>query len=241
MVTVVAGRAMKFVHFVFVESSSAQAFLTSEKIDAIKEIVRATPGLRRALFCLPTQAKDYYTDDGASPRLALQLYYDDLEALEEPISATGHLQALTEQSLWSELPGLQITHQAMYVRSYPVPDPIYKLGDDGLSCSILVHYPGEAEDFNSWLNYYLDHHPYWLTRFPGAREFEVYTRLDWRDAIAWQRIHHMQRNRLIFDNPQALEAALNSPARHDSRADFEKFPPYAGGNFHFPMLSEELV
>lgn len=50
----------------------------------------------------------------------------------------------------------------------------------------------------------------------------------------------MQRNRLIFDGAAALEAALNSPVRHDMRADFEAFPPFSGSNVHYPMFTETL-
>jgi hypothetical protein len=35
----------------------------------------------------------------------------------------------------------------------------------------------------------------------------------------------------------ALTAALNSPVRHEMRADFKQFPPFSGANTHFPMLT----
>ena len=231
---------MSFVHFIYIQSSTATAFLSPEIVTQLQQIVRATPALTRGLFYLPAKAQDYYTDDGPSPRLALQLYYSDLETLEKAICTGGYLQILTDSALWIGLPGLRITHQVMYARDYTLLDTA-DLSDTGEPlCSYLVHYPGKADDLNNWLNYYLDHHPQILRTFPGLREIEIYTRVSWRDALPWESVNYMQRNRLIFDNAAALEAALNSPIRHESRADFEKFPHFTGSNIHFPMLTEDL-
>ena len=231
---------MSLVHFVYIQSNDANTFLSAKIVAQIRQIVIATPGLSRGLFYLPAQAQDYYTDDGPSPRLALQLYYNNLEMLEKTICAKGHLQMLTDSELWTELPGLRITHQVMYARDYTLPSTANLAETDEPLCSYLVHYPGKADDLNNWLNYYLDHHPQILRTFPGLREIEVYTRVGWRDALPWESVNYMQRNRLIFDNATALEAALNSPIRHKSRADFEKLPPFTGSNIHFPMLTEDL-
>ena len=231
---------MSFVHFIYIQSSKANIKLAEEKVTKLREIIRTTPGLTRGLFYLPTTAKDYYTDDGPSPRLALQLYYDDLESLEKTISANGHLQKLNDSTLWAGLPDLRITHQVMYARDYSLDNNDEYADTEQPLCSYLVHYPGKAEDLNAWINYYLDHHPQILRTFPGCREMEVYTRVGWRDALGWEAVNYMQRNRLIFDNAEMLEAALNSPFRHESRADFEKFPNFSGSNIHFPMLTEDL-
>ena len=56
------------------------------------------------------------------------------------------------------------------------------------------------------------------------RELEVYTRLDWVSAVPWPRLYFMQRNKVAFDSPEALTHALNSPVRHEMRADFRTFP-----------------
>ncbi len=232
---------MPFCHFIYVESNDNQFELSGEKIEAAREIVRSVPDLTRGLFYLPAKARDYYTDDGASPRLALQLYYDTLEALERTISADGHLQALADPAFFADVPGLRVTHQVMYARPYEVLEETHQPDSSDKPCAYLVHYPGAAEDLNDWLDYYLDHHPQIMKTFPRIREIEIYTRVDWRDRMPWEQVDYMQRNRLIFDSAQALEAALNSSVRHDMRADFEKFPPFAGSNIHYPMLTEELV
>jgi len=231
---------MSFVHFIHVDCPHHGSTILPERLERIRDILRETPRLVRALFYTPAEARDFYTDDGPSPRLALQLYYDRLEDLEAAAAADGQLQRLANDDLWQDLAEYRITHQAMYARPYPVIDSAHAPDGDSQPCAYLVHYPGAAEDFNAWLNHYLDHHPQIMKDFPRIREIEIYTRLGWREALPWQRVDFMQRNRLIFDSPAALEAALNGEVRHRMRADFEAFPPFTGENIHYPMLKEEL-
>ena len=50
----------------------------------------------------------------------------------------------------------------------------------------------------------------------------------------------MQRNKVAFENTEALEAALSSPVRQAIRADFQVFPAFSGPTRHTPM-STRLV
>jgi hypothetical protein len=101
----------------------------------------------------------------------------------------------------------------------------------------LVSYEGEAEDLNAWHSHYLAHHTRHMAMFPGIRELEVYTRLDWVSALPWTRLNFMQRNKVAFDSAEALDRALNSPVRHDMRADFKTFPRFTGPNNHYAMAT----
>ena len=76
--------------------------------------------------------------------------------------------------------------------------------------------------------------------FSGIRELEVYTRLDWISAQPWRRLNFMQRNKVAFDSPTALKAALNSPVRHEMRADFKTFSAFSGPNTHFAMATHRV-
>jgi hypothetical protein len=80
-----------------------------------------------------------------------------------------------------------------------------------------------------------------MARFPGIRGIEIYSRLDWCSPTGWQRETAMQRNKVVFDSPEALTEALNSPVRHEMRADFRQFPPFTGTNSHFPMWTRKIV
>jgi uncharacterized protein (TIGR02118 family) len=203
----------------------------------VTEIVATTPALQRGLVYTPESASDPYLDDGASPPLALQLYFADLPALEAAVAVDGHLQALAQPANLPSLAGTAPLQQAMVARSFPVPDPRFDTRSRELPCTYLVHYPGKADDLNLWLAHYYAYHAPLMTRFPGIREVEVATRLDWVGFLPFPRANYMQRNKVVFDSAAALTAALNSPIRHEMRDDFNRFPPYEGSNIHYPMAT----
>jgi len=221
-----------FAYFLTFEDRAAAApRLTAAEIERLARLVKATPGLQRGLIFTPEATHDPYADDGPSPVLALELYFAELAALEAALGRTGHLQALAGVS------PAPATQQAMVARSFPVPDPRFATAPGGLPCTYLVHYPGRADDLNAWLAYYIEHHPPVMARFPGIREIEICTRLDWCGFLPWPHVDHMQRNKVVFDSAAALTAALNSPVREEMRADFAKFPRFSGGSRHHALAT----
>jgi hypothetical protein len=199
----------------------------------LADLIARTPGLGKGLVYTPSSTSDPYLYDGPPPMLGLQLDFADIADLEAAIAPTGHLQALV-----SLVPGAEVAQQAMLTRRFPVPDLTFPAPEP--HCTYLVSYEGEAEDANVWLAYYIAHHPPIMARFPGIREIGICTRIDWCGFLPFRRVNYLQRNKVVFDSPEALTAALNSPVRHEMRADFKKFPPYTGGNTHFPMLTRTV-
>ena len=200
----------------------------------LSQVVSTTPALRQGLIFTPSATSDPYLDDGPPPQLALQLYFDDIGGLESALARDGHLQRL------EVLAGEDATQQAMLVRRYPVPDPAFRTPCGEFPCTYLVAYEGAAEDLPGWLAHYIADHPPIMARFPGIRQIEIYTCIDWCGGLPWARVAHMQRNKVVFDSPSALTAALNSPVRHEMRADFAKFPQFTGPNTHFPMATRTV-
>jgi uncharacterized protein (TIGR02118 family) len=168
----------------------------------------------------PARAHDPFLHDGAPPALVVQLYFADLPALEAALPAL-------ENRL-----GPGASCESMRVRPFPVSQP-------GVGrCTYLVAYAGPAEDPDAWHAHYLAHHPPIMAELPGIRELEVYVPIDWHNGSrAWKSVRSLQRNKVAFDSPQALEAALGSPVRAKMRADFATFPAYAGPVTHYPMLT----
>lgn len=228
---------MQFCYFVFFESRRNSGLrISGDDVETVRETLGGLDGLSRAHIYQPAEASDFYADDGAGPVFAFQLFFDSIENLEKAIGRQGALKAMA-----GALPSLSeadVTQQAMINRRFPVPE---ERPFPPQACSYLVHYPGPARDLNEWLAYYLDHHPAIMARFPGIREIEILSRIDWIDAMPWQRVHVMQRNRVMFDSPEALTVALHSPVRHEMRADLANFPAYEGGNFHYPMMTELVL
>lgn len=204
-------------------------------------IVKATPGLAKALLYTPASAHDPYLHDGPPPMLATQLYLPTIETLEAALAPDGHLQALAQPGAFPSLDGAPATQQAMLTRLFPVPDAAFRTPAGQPHCTYLVAYEGRAADLNAWLSHYIAHHPPIMARFPGIRQIEIYTRIDWCGFLPWPRVDYMQRNKVVFDSQEALNAALNSPVRHEMRADFNKFPPFEGRNSHYPMTTLQIV
>jgi uncharacterized protein (TIGR02118 family) len=170
----------------------------------------------------------------------LQLYFDDIASLEATLAADGYLQSLAAADAVPSLKHANVTQQAMLVRQFPVPEATLRTPPGELPCTYLVAYEGKADDLNAWHTHYFRHHPPIMGRFPGIRQIEIYTRIDWCGFLPWRRVEHMQRNKVVFDSPAALTAALNSPVRHEMRKDFAQFPSFSGPNTHYPMLTRTV-
>ena len=222
----------------FGRPDDAAARIPAAELSLLRNCVSRLPGLGKAHFYTPAVASDVYTDDGPSPLFGMQLYFDEIERLEAAIGPASELKALVEGHRLPSLESADATQQAMLCREFPVPRPKPVAGT---ACSYVVHYPGPAEDLNAWLGHYLAYHPRLMARLPDIREIEVLSRIDWVDALPWRRVHHMQRNRVLFDSPEALSDALHSPVRHEMRADLAKFPPHAGGSLHQAMATEVVA
>jgi len=227
-------------YFVFFHADPSARIGESDRV-GISDILRGTPRLLKAHLFTPTAVDGPFSNDGHPPQFALQLYFADIQELEAVIAPQGHLQALAVPGRFPSLAGTAVIQQAMLVRPFPAPSPPNPAIPGQVRCSYLVHYPGHAQDLNAWLSHYLSHHPQLMRDLPGVREIEVYTRVDWCDGMPWERTHSMQRNKLVFDHPSALAAALDSPALHAMRADFRRFPPFAGGNVHYPMMTSTIL
>ncbi|KPQ05583.1 MAG: hypothetical protein HLUCCA12_14425 [Rhodobacteraceae bacterium HLUCCA12] len=224
--------------FALVLSHEGPEVVPADELAALRSVLADVPALEEALIFTPATATDLYVDDGAAPPLVVQLHFGRLERLEAAAGRKGALQALS-----SALPsqaGARATAQAFWRREYPVDDNVLQTPPGALPCSYVVHYPGPARDLNAWLDHYMTGHPPLFRRFPGIRGIEILTRVDWVSHLPHAKADHMQRNRVMFDGPEALTAALQSPVRHELRADFHSFPPFEGGNAHYPMWTEHL-
>jgi hypothetical protein len=210
---------------------------TAAQTNAAADLIAGTPGLLEARIYTQATTQDPYLDEAPPPPLVLQLDFSDIADLEAALAPRGHLQGLP-----SALPSLaDATQQAMLARHFPVPDPVFRTRPGQLPCTYLVAYEGRAADPNAWHAHYFAHHPGIMARFPGIRAIEICTRLDWTGFLPFRRVEHMQRNKVVFDDEQALHAALNSPVRHEMRTDFRRFPAFTGPTTHYPMHTRLVI
>lgn len=230
---------MRFAYLAFFENMDDSDHIVSQAdVDTVAELIALTPGLTCANIYTPQTAQDLFNPQEEAPVFGVQLYFDELSGLEDAVAPSGYLQGLADPSLLTSIQGARATQQAMYVRHFPVDDATLDIAKNGNPCSYVVHYPGPAQDLNIWMHHYISHHPQVMRQFPGIRGIEILSRVDWTGFLPWERANHMQRNRVMFDSRAALTAALQSPARIAMREDFKTFPPFDGGNSHFPMATK---
>lgn len=231
---------MSFALVLFHDATPGTAPRLSEgELGLLRERLRRVPGVGEVLIYTPARAQDLYVDDGASPPLGIQLHFDDLTKLEVAAQAGGVLASLP--ALLPSLAQTRQSAQAFWRRDWPVADTGGAMPAGGRRCAYVVHYPGPAEDPNAWHDHYMTSHPPLFQKFPAIRAIEILTPVDWVSHLPHDKVHHLQRNRVTFDTPEALTAALQSPVRHELRADFHRFPAFEGGNFHYPMWVETLA
>jgi hypothetical protein len=220
--------------FLSFRTAATPSTVESSKLDAL---VRTTPKLAKGLLHAAASASDPYIKDGPAPSLVLQLYFTELPDLENALSPRGHLAALASSAEFPTLAHAEIAHQAMFVRPFAVPESAFETPRGEPHCTYLVSYEGEAEDLNAWHAHYFGSHIRHMAEFPGIRELEIYTRVDWVSLLPWTRQNFMQRNKVVFDSTDALQSALHSPVRHAMRDDFKRFPKFTGPNNHFAMAT----
>ena len=207
--------------------------LDATALDAVAGSLSGLDGLRQGfvLSRTPDQTAHPFLDNEPAPALVLQLQFDAIEALEAAIAADGPVGRLPDAVTRAR----SVTQQAMLTRRYSVPDARLRTPAGGLPCSYLVQYPGPAADMNAWNRHYNAHHPPIMAKFLDVRAIEIYTRIDWVSGLDWPREDAMQRNKLLFDSPAALSAGLTPDVMREMRADFRRFPPFEGGNTHYPL------
>jgi hypothetical protein len=230
---------MRFSYIAMFESAQrSNAGISSSDLHVVRSLVASIPGIIRADLYCPEQVQDIYTDDGGLKGFGFQLYFEEFDPMETAIGPHGALQAIADPSALPSLAGSYVTQQAMLRR--PVLNRDHVTAASGL-CSFLVYYPGPALDMNEWLGHYLEHHPPVMKQIPNVMEVEILTRMDWVDAMPWQRVHHMQRNRGVFENAAVLGAALQSPIRHIMQEHYEQFPSFEGGSIHYGVSTEIVL
>lgn len=232
---------MRFTYFLAFYARDGAARASAADIARAVEIARTTPRVTKAMVYTPERAPDPFVEYPPPPQLAFQLYFDEIDALEAALGTKGHLQALSRPEALPSVDKSGAQQQAMVARAFPTPDPVFRTPAGEMPCSDVIHYPGQAEDLNAWLKFYLDSHAPMIVRLPNIRAAEIYTRLDYVSTLPWPRVDYMQRNKVVFDSVAAVAAALQSPMRAEMRADFLRFPKFTEGNRHNPMATRFVV
>lgn len=187
----------------------------------LERLKRLNPLGWRIHFPLGGAIDPFLTPEQDAPVLVIQVFFEDLIALEEalagPMALTAEL-GIDALGYWS--------WQAMVARNCTAPGAVFQAA--GVQCGYLVAYVGRARDDAAWLDHYVSHHIPLLQRLPGLRTLEFYTRVEVACTVPLAQEMALQRNLTVFDSAQDLTIAMNSDVRIALREDYLAFPPFEG-------------
>jgi uncharacterized protein (TIGR02118 family) len=197
----------------------------------------ALPGLSALDIYEPVAAgtHDPYVDDGPGPLLIAMLQFIAIEKLNDALS---HPQF--RQSFSGRPAGVAVTGTSLERRFYPVGG---SAGSGPLRApfSYVVRYHHPAQNVAEFISHYLADHPPILGKLPEIRSVLCYLPIDEGAPGVLPAADYMLGNEVAFDSPEAFNAAMASPVRHELRAHFKSFPPFTGKNTHYPMMRRQLA
>jgi len=196
----------------------------------------ALPGLTAVDLYRPLRGgtHDPFNNDGPGPLLMAMLQFPTRDKLE-----AGLADVRFKQSLGGAPAGVAITGTGFERRFYPVagesnPGPLRA------PFSYVVRYHHPAESVEEFVSHYIADHPPILGKLPEIRSVLCYLPLSSGAEGVLPAADYMVGNEVVFDTPDAFNAAMASPVRHELRAHFHSFPKFTGKNTHYPMMRRRL-
>jgi hypothetical protein len=178
---------------------------------------------------------DPFNSDGPGPLLMAMLQFPTRDKLE-----AGLADPRFKQSLGNAPAGVPITGTAFERRFYPVmgePNP----GPLRAPFSYVVRYHHPAENVEEFVSHYIADHPPILGKLPEIRSVLCYLPFSSGAAAVLPPADYMVGNEVVFDTPEAFNAAMASPVRLELRAHFKSFPKFTGKNTHYPMMRRQVA
>jgi hypothetical protein len=197
----------------------------------------ALPGLTAVDLYQPIHAgtHDPFNDDGPGPLLMAMLQFPTKEKLQAGLSDLRF-----KQSFANRPADVAATGTSLERRFFPVADtPNPELLRAPFSYVVRYHHP--AENVAEFVSHYIADHPPILGKLPEIRSVLCYLPIDVEAADILAPADYMIGNEVAFDSPEAFNAAMASPVRHELRAHFKSFPPFTGKNTHYPMMRRQLA
>src|SRR5579862_8941765 len=221
-----------FVYEIAVTGERSRQGAVEAWFDSVAPAWRALRGLTAVDVYVPVAGgtHDPYVDDGIGPLLLAMLKFSDADALSNALAEPAFAATVTKHP-----DGVALTGSPFERRLYPIggkPAPLTA------PFSYVVRYHRPAENEAEFVSHYLADHPPLLAKFPEIRSVLCYLPLD-KLARVLPTADNMLGNEVAFDTPEAFNAAMASPVRHELRAHFRSFPKFSGRNTHYPMMRRQ--
>jgi uncharacterized protein (TIGR02118 family) len=109
-----------------------------------------------------------------------------------------------------------------------------------MTVSYFVRYQGKPADPAAFDTHYAGPHAALLRDFPGIRSLVLHRPTDAADPFPVDDAGLFLLSQMVFDNEDALRAALASEARRRAFADRANFPAFEGAVAHQAMRAETI-
>ena len=195
----------------------------------------ALPGLSAVDLYEPVRGgtHDPFNDDGPGPLLMAMLQFPTKEKLQAGLSDPRFKQSLAGMPVAATGTGFE--RHFFPVAGAPNPGPLRA------PFSYVVRYHHPADNVAEFVSHYVADHPPILGKLPEIRSVLCYLPVEAGASDILPPADYMIGNEVAFDSPDAFNAAMASPVRHELRAHFKSFPPFTGKNTHYPMMRRQLA
>ena len=197
----------------------------------------ALPGLTAVDLYQPMRdgTHDPFNNDGPGPLLMAMLQFLTQHQLE-----AGLADPRFKTSVANRPANIATTGTSFERRFYPVgsvKDAEPKLRAP-FSYVVRYHYP--AQNPEEFVSHYVADHPPILGKLPEIRSVLCYLPVAQTASGVLPPADYMVGNEVVFDSPEAFNAAMASPVRLELRTHFRNFPPFTGKNTHYPMMRRQV-
>jgi uncharacterized protein (TIGR02118 family) len=198
---------------------------------------RALPGLTAVDLYQPVRGgtHDPFNNDGPGPLLMAMLQFPTKEKLQAGLSDPRFRQSFAGKPEDIAATGTSLERRFFPVADTPNPEPLRA------PFSYVVRYHHPAENVAEFVSHYIADHPPILGKLPEIRSVLCYLPIDAGTSGILAPADYIIGNEVAFDSPEAFNAAMASPVRHELRAHFKIFPPFTGKNTHYPMMRRQLA
>jgi hypothetical protein len=176
---------------------------------------------------------DPFNDDGPGPLLMAMLQFPTKDKLQAGLSDPRFEQSFAGMPVAATGTGFE--RRFFPVAGAPNPGPL------SAPFSYVVRYHHPAQNVAEFVSHYVADHPPILGKLPAIRSVVCYLPIDAGVFGILAPADYMIGNEVAFDSPDAFNAAMASPVRHELRAHFKSFPPFTGKNTHYPMMRRQLA
>lgn len=226
---------MNIAIFVSIFSSTPSAELDAYFRAAPLDWLKSQPAVDAVEFYSPEPGDVPKLDDEPPPAIIVQIDVGAEATARELVEASEFREHFLDGSAAANgRTLLELTE----VVNYPLPGKA-QAATRSAPLSFVVRYYGPVADGREFVEFYTKNHPPIVGKFPNIRNVLCYLPLGWKDSGRIDDSRLLIGNEVVFDDLDALLAAMNTPVLQEALDDAELFQAF-GASTHHAMHREKV-